>query len=110
LYQSLSEPLTGTRYSFAPSRTNHTGLEISRPDVRPVTASSISRLVSKAFLNSSSAMRLSSAVGRVSGQIIDAATPRTSGMARDVYHGKLDTIHTTRRSPGSDWLPSESLR
>ena len=36
---------------FSPSRTNHTGLEISRPDDRPVTVSSISRLASKAFLN-----------------------------------------------------------
>src|SRR5437588_8567059 len=59
LYQSLSDPLTGTRYSFSPSLTNHTGLEISRPDVRPVTVSSISRLASKAWLNSSPAMRLS---------------------------------------------------
>jgi hypothetical protein len=34
LYQLLSGPLTGARYSVSPSCTNHTGLEISRPDVR----------------------------------------------------------------------------
>jgi hypothetical protein len=30
-YQSLSDPPTGRRYSFSPSWTNHTGLEMSRP-------------------------------------------------------------------------------
>jgi hypothetical protein len=58
LYQPLSDPVTGTRYSFSPSLANHTGREISRPDVRPVTVSSISRLDFRAFLNSSFAMRL----------------------------------------------------
>jgi hypothetical protein len=37
-------------------RTNYTGLEISGPDVRPVTVSSISRLASRAFLNLSSSL------------------------------------------------------
>ena len=51
LYQSLFEPLIGTKYSVSPSRTNHTGMEISRPDVRPVTVSSTSLLASRAFIN-----------------------------------------------------------
>src|SRR3989440_11565864 len=43
LYHCVSEPCTGSRYSLSSSNTNHTGMEIVRPEFLPVTLILISR-------------------------------------------------------------------
>src|SRR5213593_1279055 len=56
LYHSVSEPFTGRRYSALPSSTNHTGREVFRPDVLPMTVILISSVLGSACLRSLSAM------------------------------------------------------
>jgi hypothetical protein len=55
LYQWLSDP-PGSRYRLSPCRTNHTGWEIARPDVRPVVVRPISVLSSKALSKAADAI------------------------------------------------------
>src|SRR5207253_9256554 len=56
LYHRFFEPLTGIRKRVFPSRTNHTGVENSRPDFLPVTVICSSTEESRAFCMSELSM------------------------------------------------------
>ena len=51
LYQFVSEPFSGSRYSILDLYTNHTGLLMLAPELLPMTDNSISLDLSKASLN-----------------------------------------------------------